>query len=87
MYLRLKHDALSTLLPHHAHYVSCSHFVLFVSILFVKFVVAEICFLFFPFELQNMLSADVEFGGNVVLINNFFVRCEYLNYEGVLIIP
>jgi len=63
------HDALPTLLPHHAHSVSCSHFVLYVSILFANFTDAEICFLLFPFQLQICLSADVVLSGNVVLIN------------------
>jgi len=54
-------------------------------------------FVFFPpFQIQNSLSADVVFGGNVVFycfhserwhILFFFVLLETLKYEEVLIIP
>jgi hypothetical protein len=57
------------LLPHHAHYVSCSQFVLYVFISFAKFADAENCYLFFPFQLQTSLSAAVVLGGKFVLIN------------------
>ena len=70
VHARRMQDALPTLLPHHAHSVSCSHFVLYVSILFANFTDAEIFFfLMFPFQLQNSLSADVVLSGNVVLLN------------------
>jgi len=60
---------LSTLFPHHAEYVTCSHFDLYVSILFATYADSEISFPSFPSQLQNCLSADVVLGGNVVLIN------------------
>ena len=59
-------DALPTLLPHHAHYVICSHFVLYVSILFVNFPDAEIDFHFFPFQVEVQVY---QLGGKFVLIN------------------
>jgi len=59
-------DALPTLLPHHAHYVSCSQCVLYVSILFVNFPDAEIDLLFFPFQVQVQVYQLV---GKAVLIN------------------
>jgi len=65
--LHRKKGALPTLLPHLTHYVYLSHFVLYVSIIFVNFTDSEICFLFFPFQLQNSLSADVGLGGNVLI--------------------
>jgi len=78
--------ALSTLLPHHAHFASCILLLLYVSNLLVKFVVAEICFLFFPLQLKNILSAYVVLGVKV-LIKTFFFRRENLKYECFLIIP
>jgi len=69
MYTRWKHDSLPALLSQNAHYVNCCHFVLHVSIFCVNFADTKICFLFFPFQLQNSLSADVLLGGNFVLIN------------------
>jgi len=40
-----------------------------VSILYVKVVEAEIYFLFFPLQLQNILLAEFVLVGNGVLIN------------------
>jgi len=67
--VHLKQQALTAFLLLHAHYVRCSHFVLYVPILFVKFAAAEFAFVFFPFQLENSLSADVVLSENVVLIN------------------
>ena len=67
--VHLKQQALTKLLLLHAHYVRCSHFVLCVPILFVKFAAAEFAFVFFPLQLENSLSFDVVLSGNVVLVN------------------
>jgi len=58
---------LSTLLPHQAYYVICSH--ISVCIHFNCQVYGGNLFSFFPFHLKNVFPADVVLGGNVVLIN------------------
>ena len=83
------------LLLQDVHYVSCSNFLLYVSIFFVKFANVEIRFLFFPFQIQNSLSAVVVIGGNLYWLIKAFVsfhserwqiiflsvvKCEYLKY-------
>jgi len=102
VHVRLKQGAFSTLLPHHAHYVGCSHFVLYVPILFVKFVVAESFSFSFPFNYKivcQLMSYLVEmlywliktfycFHSDSWHISFlFFGRRENLKYEFVLIIP
>jgi len=69
VHARRMQDALPKLLSKQAHYVSCNKFVLYVSVLFVNFTDAEYDFLFFPFEVQISLSANVVVVGKVVLIN------------------
>ena len=68
-HVRVKQHALTTFLLLHAHDASCSHFVLYIFIFFVNYADAEIVFICFPFEIQNILSADIVLVGNVLLIN------------------
>ena len=85
--LRRKQHDLTTLLQQHAHYVSCSYFLPYISIFFPQFFWCGSVICFFPFQIHTTLSADVVLGVNAVLINKrvlFFSQWELAHIISIL---
>ena len=85
LYVRLKQDTLSTLLPHHAHYVNCSHFILYVSISFVKFLWRKF-FSFLSFELKKIFFNWFRSWCKFCLINKSVLLFSHLQLAHIIFI-